>query len=353
MPFEQLPLDISMEPAATLDNFVVGANGEALSCLKKMRESAEPQLAYLWGESGVGKTHLAIAMGLRDCAVPTFSDAQFHYAVDDVDTLSEERPFDFCVLFGNEPQCVVDAGEHFPVRVARLRHVFKIEPRFRKYLVCFHAESPRAVPDKLCAFVNAPEILPESIAVSLCGRVFVIRHASLFAENHAAGPVDDDVLQVWCERHVIATFPELAKRRDIFDDHGHGLFWCWIELYPFLFRVDCVCDGTAAARIDREIIYEILVMRQNLAVVLADDSEDCPDLVRDSDDSASVTSELVYFLQPVRLAVDSIVVDSEQRAVEKGQSVGFIRRRRIGVAKPPLDLKQNISGRSHPRLFSS
>lgn len=90
MPFEQLPLDISMEPAATLDNFVVGANGEALSCLKKMWESAEPQLAYLWGESGVGKTHLAIAMGLRDCAVPTFSDAQFHYAVDDVDTLSEE-----------------------------------------------------------------------------------------------------------------------------------------------------------------------------------------------------------------------------------------------------------------------
>ena len=90
MPFEQLPLDISMEPAATLDNFVVGANGEALSCLKQMRDAAEPQLAYLWGESGVGKTHLAIAMGLRDCAVPTFSDAQFHYAVDDVDTLSEE-----------------------------------------------------------------------------------------------------------------------------------------------------------------------------------------------------------------------------------------------------------------------
>lgn len=90
MPFEQLPLDILMEPAATLDNFVVGANGEALSCLKQMRDSAEPQLAYLWGESGVGKTHLAIAMGLQDCAVPTFSDAQFHYAVDDVDTLSEE-----------------------------------------------------------------------------------------------------------------------------------------------------------------------------------------------------------------------------------------------------------------------
>ena len=28
MRFEQLPLDIAMEPAATLDNFVVGANGE-------------------------------------------------------------------------------------------------------------------------------------------------------------------------------------------------------------------------------------------------------------------------------------------------------------------------------------
>ena len=39
MLFEQLPLDIVMEPAATLDNFVVGDNGGALTCLRQMKDS--------------------------------------------------------------------------------------------------------------------------------------------------------------------------------------------------------------------------------------------------------------------------------------------------------------------------
>lgn len=90
MLFEQLPLDIAMEPAATLDNFVVGENGGALTCLRQMQQTAEPQLVYLWGESGVGKTHLALAMGLNDCDVPEFSLDRLRYAVDDIDTLNEE-----------------------------------------------------------------------------------------------------------------------------------------------------------------------------------------------------------------------------------------------------------------------
>lgn len=90
MLFEQLPLDIAMEPAATLDNFVVGANGAALTCLRQMSETAQPQFVYLWGESGVGKTHLAIAMGLRESDVPNFSPDRLRYAVDDIDTLTEE-----------------------------------------------------------------------------------------------------------------------------------------------------------------------------------------------------------------------------------------------------------------------
>ena len=90
MLFEQLPLDIAMEPPATLDNFVAGDNEEALACLKRMFATADPQLVYLWGESGVGKTHLAIAMGLQDDDVPIFNEQRCRYAVDDVDTLTEE-----------------------------------------------------------------------------------------------------------------------------------------------------------------------------------------------------------------------------------------------------------------------
>lgn len=90
MLYEQLPLNIVMEPAATLDNFVVGENGGALTCLRQMLAESNPQLVYLWGESGVGKTHLAIAMGLKDSDVPLFTSDRLRYAVDDIDTLSED-----------------------------------------------------------------------------------------------------------------------------------------------------------------------------------------------------------------------------------------------------------------------
>lgn len=54
-----------------------------------MSEVAEPQFVYLWGPEGVGKTHLAQAMGLIDYGVPVFSPDRVRYAVDEVDTLSE------------------------------------------------------------------------------------------------------------------------------------------------------------------------------------------------------------------------------------------------------------------------
>ncbi len=119
MLFEQLPLDIVMEPPATLDNFVAGENAEALACLKRMQATADPQLVYLWGESGVGKTHLAIAMGLQDDDVPIFSEERCRYAVDDVDTLTEEgldRLFALINEVRVHPQCtLVMTGSKSPV----------------------------------------------------------------------------------------------------------------------------------------------------------------------------------------------------------------------------------------------
>ncbi len=90
MYFEQLPLDIAMDPAPTLENFIPGDNGAALACLAAMLERSFPQFVYLWGETGVGKTHLAQAMGLMDAGVPVFCEERMRYAVDDVDTLNAE-----------------------------------------------------------------------------------------------------------------------------------------------------------------------------------------------------------------------------------------------------------------------
>ena len=87
---EQLPLDIAMEPAPSLSNFIEGENGELVATLQRMLSASTPQFVYIWGESGVGKTHWAQAVAPLEDGVPSFSDMQLHYVVDDVDTLSEE-----------------------------------------------------------------------------------------------------------------------------------------------------------------------------------------------------------------------------------------------------------------------
>ena len=56
---EQLPLRISPPPQPALDNYVPGANAEALQCVRdlaagRLREA----VVYLWGERGCGRTHL-------------------------------------------------------------------------------------------------------------------------------------------------------------------------------------------------------------------------------------------------------------------------------------------------------
>ncbi len=55
----QLVLELSPQPAPTLDSFVSGRNGELVA---KLRDLAAGRLAetvvYLWGEKGSGRTHL-------------------------------------------------------------------------------------------------------------------------------------------------------------------------------------------------------------------------------------------------------------------------------------------------------
>ena len=81
---QQLPLAISPAPAPTFDNFIEGANSEALL---RVRELAEGKLreaiVYLWGEPGSGRSHL-----LRAAAARAMPERQLVVA-DDVDALDE------------------------------------------------------------------------------------------------------------------------------------------------------------------------------------------------------------------------------------------------------------------------
>lgn len=62
----QIPLDLGAKPPQTLDSFAVGQNAEALQLLRSYagRDQSLPseRFVYLWGESGVGKTHLLQAL---------------------------------------------------------------------------------------------------------------------------------------------------------------------------------------------------------------------------------------------------------------------------------------------------
>lgn len=56
----QIPLAIGSEPLRSFDSYVPGANAPAVVHLRGVLQQAAP--VYLWGPSGVGKTHLLHAL---------------------------------------------------------------------------------------------------------------------------------------------------------------------------------------------------------------------------------------------------------------------------------------------------
>lgn len=59
----QLPLRLGLKDSATFDSFLPGANTEALAYLQTLAAAERPQSSlYLWGSSGVGKSHLLQAL---------------------------------------------------------------------------------------------------------------------------------------------------------------------------------------------------------------------------------------------------------------------------------------------------
>ena len=85
---EQYLLAMPAEDTPTLDNFVVGANGQAVMVLREVARGAGPKFVYLYGPKGAGLTHLLTA--LRPASrfrVEPFDPAVKLYTVDDIDEL--------------------------------------------------------------------------------------------------------------------------------------------------------------------------------------------------------------------------------------------------------------------------
>lgn len=87
----QLPLDLLQPAQPSLSNFVPGRNGEALAAVQAFARDAGPQIVYLWGPPGSGRSHLLQAVAAVGSAVPMFTAARQRYAVDDVHGLSDNE----------------------------------------------------------------------------------------------------------------------------------------------------------------------------------------------------------------------------------------------------------------------
>ncbi|NEX60707.1 DnaA regulatory inactivator Hda [Noviherbaspirillum galbum] len=131
----QLLLDLGAAKPPTLDSFVAGQNGELLDLLARFaqRDGGAPgdRIAYVWGESGAGKTHLlrALAAGERSRYIaPDGPDNDFRYSpatslylVDDCERLSAERQVTVFNLYNqvrDQGGWLVAAGPLPPSRMA-------------------------------------------------------------------------------------------------------------------------------------------------------------------------------------------------------------------------------------------
>jgi DnaA-homolog protein len=59
----QIPLAIGSEPIHSFDDFLPGANAQAIAHLRAVPQQAAP--VFLWGASGAGKTHLLQALAMQ------------------------------------------------------------------------------------------------------------------------------------------------------------------------------------------------------------------------------------------------------------------------------------------------
>lgn len=147
----QLLLDLKPEQLPTLDNFVVGGNGELLSRLRGLTDRGSFDAIYVWGPAGCGKSHLltaVISSARRPARLLAGSEVTTEIAispgmllaVDDIEALSEPaqialfRTFNAArlaglalLLSGSAPPARLQLREDLRTRIGQML-VFEVKP---------------------------------------------------------------------------------------------------------------------------------------------------------------------------------------------------------------------------------
>ncbi|HEX5476448.1 MAG TPA: DnaA/Hda family protein [Burkholderiales bacterium] len=74
---QQLPLQISPRPEPGFDNYLPGANAEALQSVRALAtQTLAERIVYLWGELGSGRSHLLHAAAKANAALTIVDDVE-------------------------------------------------------------------------------------------------------------------------------------------------------------------------------------------------------------------------------------------------------------------------------------
>ena len=140
MMLDQLPLRINLREETTFTNFCVGENRALFQALNELLKGSDGSFIYLWGESGVGRTHLlqACCHAMKE---PSFEmmylplktpqltplvlqelEKKRLVCIDDIDTVLGSRDWEEALLhFYNRARefqvKLVMAGDRIPLRL--------------------------------------------------------------------------------------------------------------------------------------------------------------------------------------------------------------------------------------------
>jgi len=111
---QQLPLEISTPPEPTLDNFIPGANAEALARVRALANGAGGEsVVYLWGAAGTGRSHLLRAAARAGGACLVCADD-----VGELDAAGQQALFNAINAAREGGAAVLAAGNAPPAQLA-------------------------------------------------------------------------------------------------------------------------------------------------------------------------------------------------------------------------------------------
>jgi DnaA family protein len=113
---EQIPLELTQPPEPTFENYVAGANAEALARVRALAQgSLREAIVYLWGEPASGRSHLLRAA--RRASVANAAELAIADDVERLDADAQQRLFMAINAARDGRGAVLAAGSLPPARL--------------------------------------------------------------------------------------------------------------------------------------------------------------------------------------------------------------------------------------------